>query len=137
MGDSRFQGPRVPPQETPLLLLCSLGLCQVRRGLQVKGIVFYYYLKRHIAGRWLSFCSKLQAFKNHQHLSQLSMHSISENPQVIYHHLTVSQAGRQNKVRKDKMEFSAKRLRKYYKNMSRNNILHSRAYFCHTQEYHL
>ena len=27
MGDSRSQGPRVSPQETALLLLCSLGLC--------------------------------------------------------------------------------------------------------------
>ena len=34
--------------------------------------------------------------------------------------MTVSQAGRWDKVRKDKTEFSAKRLRKYYKNMSRN-----------------
>ena len=37
--------------------------------------------------------------------------------------MTVSQAGRRDKVRKDKMEFSAKRLRKYYKNMSHNNDL--------------
>ena len=36
--------------------------------------------------------------------------------------MTVSQAGRRDKVRKDKMEFSAKRLRKYYKNISLNNI---------------
>ena len=36
--------------------------------------------------------------------------------------MTVSQAGRQDKVRKDKMEFSAKRLRKYYKNMSQDSL---------------
>ena len=36
--------------------------------------------------------------------------------------MTVSQAGRRDKVRKDKMEFSSKRLRKYYKNMFRNTI---------------
>jgi len=34
--------------------------------------------------------------------------------------VTVSQAGKWDEVRKDKMEFSAKRLRKYYENMSRN-----------------
>ena len=34
--------------------------------------------------------------------------------------VTVSQAGRLDQVRKDKMEFSSKRLRKYYKNMSHN-----------------
>jgi len=33
---------------------------------------------------------------------------------------TVSQAGRLGKVRKGKMEFSAKRLRKYYKNVSQH-----------------
>ena len=36
--------------------------------------------------------------------------------------VTVSQAGRQDKIRKDKMEFSAKRLRKYYKNMSQDSL---------------
>ena len=36
--------------------------------------------------------------------------------------MTVFQAGRWDKVKKDKMEFSAKRLRKYYKNMSRNTL---------------
>ena len=36
--------------------------------------------------------------------------------------VTVFQAGRWDKVKKDKMEFSAKKLRKYYKNMSCNSV---------------
>ena len=57
------------------------------------------------------------------------MHSISENPQVFYHHRDCFSSRKTDKVRKDKMEFSAKRLRKYYKNMSRNNPLISSVSF--------
>ena len=59
-GDSRSQGPRVPPQETTLPLLCSFGLHQVKRELYVQDVVFLnYYFKIHIAGSWLSFYSDL------------------------------------------------------------------------------
>ena len=34
---------------------------------------FFYYFKSHLAGRWLSFYSDLQAFNNHQHLRKLGI----------------------------------------------------------------